>query len=171
MSVPTAGAAAGGPPGAAVQGSAQGSALSALGVDAVDVPRFRSVLARRPALAGRLFTGRELAYAEEARDPAQRLAARFAAKEAVMKALGIGIGAVSFLDIEVARSEDSGAPSLELSGRAADLAAERRVGGWHLSMTHTDAVAIAVVAAEPDRSPQGARRAPPPGEEGSCAPS
>jgi holo-[acyl-carrier protein] synthase len=119
-----------------------------LGVDAVDVARFRAVLQRRPSVATRLFTAGELDYAERAADPAPRLAARFAVKEAAMKALGVGLGAFGFHDVEVARAE-SGEPSLVLRGAAARLATERGVGRWWVSLTHTELMAHAVVVAEP----------------------
>lgn len=118
-----------------------------LGIDNVDIERFRRVLERTPGFAARVFTDAELAYAHEARDPTQRLAARFAAKEAVMKVLGVGIGEVRLRDIEVVRAE-SGAPSLCLHGSAAELAERRSVRRWLLSMTHTDLVASAVAVAE-----------------------
>lgn len=117
-----------------------------VGIDAVDVDRFRAVLARTPSIAPRLFTDDELAYATAARDPAERLAVRFAAKEAVLKALGLGLGACSWHDLEVVRSP-SGAPTLAISGTAARLAAERGVEGWRLSLTHTSQVASAVAIA------------------------
>jgi holo-[acyl-carrier protein] synthase len=120
-----------------------------IGVDAVDVARFRMVLARRPGLAGRLFTDAERSYAQSGRDPGSRLAARFAAKEAVLKALGVGIGATGFREVEVVRG-DGGAPRLALAGRAAALADERGVRWWHLSLTHTALVAVASVVAEGD---------------------
>ncbi|MPY95131.1 MAG: 4'-phosphopantetheinyl transferase superfamily protein, partial [Acidimicrobiia bacterium] len=63
-----------------------------IGLDAVDVPRFRAVLARRPRISQRLFTDAERAYAGRRADPTERLAARFAAKEALLKSLGAGIG-------------------------------------------------------------------------------
>lgn len=115
-----------------------------VGIDAVDVDRFRRVTARRPSLIGRVFTESERADASRGADPAPRLAARFAAKEAVMKALGVGIGALSMQEVEVTRAE-SGAPGLALAGRAAALAAERGIGAWLVSLTHTDLVAIASV--------------------------
>jgi holo-[acyl-carrier protein] synthase len=120
-----------------------------IGIDAVDVARFRDVLARRPGLARRLFTDAERSYAEKTKDPGSRLAARFAAKEAVLKALGVGIGAADFHEVEVVRG-DGGVPGLTLAGRAAALAERRGVRFWHLSLTHTDLVAVASVVAEGD---------------------
>jgi holo-[acyl-carrier protein] synthase len=116
-------------------------------VDAVDVARFRRAIARRPALIDRLFTPSERAYAERSSDPGPRLAARFAAKEAAWKALGAGIGEVGFHDVEVVRA-DGGAPGLSLSGRAASLAERLGVRRWHVSLTHTDTLAMASVVAE-----------------------
>jgi len=117
-----------------------------IGIDAVEVDRFRAVLARRPALADRVFTVGERAHVARSADPVPRLAARFAAKEAVMKALGVGLGAFGFHDVEVV-SAPSGAPSLRLSGRAAALAADRGVVDWRLSLTHTSRSAQAVAVA------------------------
>ncbi len=117
-----------------------------LGVDAVEIDRFRRMLERRPGLADRLFTDAERAYGARFTDPAPRLAARFAAKEAAMKALGVGLGAFGFHDVEVVR-EESGAPSLRVSGAAATLAGDRGVTSFLVSLTHTDTTAEAVVAA------------------------
>ena len=117
-----------------------------IGIDAVDVDRFRRLLARRPAAAARLFTEHEQGFGARWRDPAPHLAARFAAKEAVMKALGVGIGAFAFRDVEVL-SAPSGAPSLVLRGEAEALAGRLGVEAWHVSLTHTDAVAQAVAVA------------------------
>jgi holo-[acyl-carrier protein] synthase len=117
-----------------------------VGIDAVDVDRFRRTLARTPRLADRLFTAGERAYASRQHDPAERLAARFAAKEAVMKALGVGIGAFAFNDVEIERA-DSGAPSIVLRGTAGTLAADRGVREWKVSLSHTAHVAEAVVIA------------------------
>ncbi|MDQ6928824.1 MAG: holo-ACP synthase [Actinomycetota bacterium] len=117
-----------------------------IGIDAVEIDRFRQVLARRPAMARRLFTDGERAYGDRAHDGAPRLAVRFAAKEAVMKALGVGVGAFAFHDVEVV-SAPSGQPSLVLRGQAAALANERGVADWLLSLTHTDVSAHAVAVA------------------------
>lgn len=114
-----------------------------IGVDLVDVDRFRAALARTPTLADRLFTSEERAYAQAANDPTERMAVRFAAKEAVMKALGVGLGAVDWHDIEVVRAP-SGAPSLVLTGRAASLAAAAGVRDWKLTLTHTHLTAEAI---------------------------
>jgi holo-[acyl-carrier protein] synthase len=130
-------------------GVADANRVRGIGVDAVDVARFRSVLERRPALAQRLFTDAERAYAASGNDPGSRLAVRFAAKEAVLKALGVGIGAAAFHDVEVVRG-DNGAPHLVVGGRAAALAAARGVRWWHISLTHTALVAVASVVAEGD---------------------
>lgn len=124
-----------------------------VGIDEVDVPRLGRSLARTPTLAGRLFTAGERAYAESARPATavQRFAARFAAKEAVLKALGVGLGACGFHDIEVVRDPGSGAPALALRGPAEALAVQRGVDRWHLSLTHTEARAAAFVVAESAR--------------------
>lgn len=119
-----------------------------IGVDLVDVDRFRTSLARTPSLVERLFTPGERAYADAARDPAERYAVRFAAKEAAMKALGVGLGAFDWHDVEVVRA-DSGAPSLQVTGRAAALAVEAGVGSWKLTLAHTHVTAEAIVVALP----------------------
>jgi holo-[acyl-carrier protein] synthase len=117
-----------------------------IGVDAVDVARMRGVLERTPTFRER-FTEGERADAEQRNDPSERYAARFAAKEAVMKALGVGLGAFGFHDVETVLAE-SGAPSLVLRGPAKDLADAAGVTRWHLSLTHTATTAVAMVIAE-----------------------
>ena len=121
-------------------------AVLGLGVDVVDIARFRAVLDRRPALARRLFSAEELAYAATLANPAPTLAGRFGAKEAGMKALGVGIGAVDWTDISVLR-RPGGRPEMVVSGRAADLAARRGVHGWEVSISHTDSLASVTVLA------------------------
>jgi holo-[acyl-carrier protein] synthase len=117
-----------------------------VGIDAVDVDRFRAILGRRRGFAERVFTAAERAEAAARHDPVPGLAARFAAKEAVMKSLSVGLGAFDFADVEVVRG-DGGAPALSVTGRAATLAGARAVGGWHISLTHTASVAMAVAVA------------------------
>jgi NAD(P)H-hydrate epimerase len=120
--------------------------IRGVGIDLVDVDRFRRTLARRPGLIERLFTPSERAYCLERNDPTERFAVRFAAKEATLKSMGVGIGAVEWHDIEVGRSPE-GRPSLDLSGRAATLAGELGIVRFELSMTHTSTMAQAEVIA------------------------
>jgi holo-[acyl-carrier protein] synthase len=117
-----------------------------IGVDAVDIERFRRSLARTPTMRERLFTQVELDYVAPKADPVPSLAARFAAREAVMKALGVGLGAFGFHEVWVDR-KDSGEPTLVVTGAARSLADAAGVSTWHLSITHTDALAIAYVVA------------------------
>lgn len=117
-----------------------------IGLDLVDIGRFRRVLDRRPSMWERLFTAGEVGYVRTLADPVPSLAARFAAKEAVMKALGVGLGSFPFVDVEVQRIA-SGEPRLQLSGAAAALAEKHGIGGWALTLTHTSSTAGAVALA------------------------
>jgi holo-[acyl-carrier protein] synthase len=132
------------------------SPVVGVGVDAVDVARFRRVLERRPRVASRCFTVTEQSDVSGSTDAVQSLAARFAAKEAVMKALGSGLGAFAWTDVEVRRTAGTGAarnaPYLVLHGAASELAGARGAATLHLSLTHTDGVAIAFVVAEQSTS-------------------
>ena len=111
-----------------------------VGIDVVDVARFVAALARVPRLRDRLFTPAE-------RDlPDQSLAARFAAKEAVAKALGAP-GGLSWQDCTVVRVP-GGPPGLEVTGTVAARAAELGVTTWHLSLSHDAGIASAVAVAE-----------------------
>jgi len=118
-----------------------------IGIDLVDIERFRRSLERTPSMRTRLFTSIELDYVAPKADPVPSLAARFAAREAVMKALGVGLGAFGFHDVWVERAA-SGMPSLVVTAAAADLASAAGVTTWHLSLTHSDHVAAAYVIAE-----------------------
>ena len=117
-----------------------------IGVDAVEIDRFRRSLERTPSMKSRLFTSEEHDYVEPHDDPTASLAARFAAREAVMKAMGVGLGAFEFHDVWVQRAE-SGRPTLAVTGRARQIANELGITAWHLSITHTDSTAIAYVIA------------------------
>lgn len=123
-----------------------GGEVIGVGIDAVEVDRFRAVLDRRHGFAERVFTPAERTEASTRSDPVPGLAARFAAKEAVMKSLSVGLGAFDFADVEVVRG-DGGAPVLTVTGRAAVLAEARAIGGWHISLTHTASTAMAVAVA------------------------
>lgn len=120
--------------------------MRGIGIDAVDIGRFRRALERTPSLRERLFTVEELDALDRRDDAVPGLAARFAAREAAMKALGVGIGAFDMHDVSVRRLEGGG-PELVVSGRAASLARDRDITSWHVSLTHTETVAMAVVSA------------------------
>ena len=108
-----------------------------IGIDLIEIERIELALARRPRLARRLFTDGELAYAGERSRPGRHLAARFAAKEAVVKALGLS-GDFAPTDIEVVAGEP---PTVRLHGGAAEVAAGREVS---ISLTHSRETAAAV---------------------------
>ena len=117
-----------------------------IGVDLCEVDRMRAALARTPSLRGRVFTEAERTYCDRRKDPTERYAARFAAKEAVMKAMGVGVGACKWREIEVAKAP-SGAPSVRLHGGAQELADARGITSWRLTLTHTHRVAQAIAVA------------------------
>jgi holo-[acyl-carrier protein] synthase len=118
-----------------------------LGIDLCEIERLRESMTRTPGMRTRIFTAAEQEYCDRKRDPAERYAARFAAKEAVMKAMGIGLGGCAVRDIEVVRDEGSGAPAVLLHASAAKVAAERGVAAWLLSLTHTGGFAQAAAIA------------------------
>jgi len=120
-----------------------------VGVDVVDVERFRTSLARTPTMRRRIFTTPELEYVAPKADPVPSLAARFAAREAVMKAMGLGLGAFGFHDVSV-RIDDAGVPSLLVTGQAARLATAKGIDAWHLSLAHDGGVSMAMVVADGD---------------------
>jgi holo-[acyl-carrier protein] synthase len=114
------------------------------GVDMIEIDRLRETIERRgEQFITRIFTSAEQA---ECGSNFQSLAARFAAKEAVSKALGTGIGDVGWQDIEILRAE-SGAPRLTLHGYAHKLAAEMGLNNWSVSLSHTRKHAVAMVVA------------------------
>lgn len=122
--------------------------IVAIGVDSIEIARIRRLLGDGGRFAARIFTAAERGYCEGRSDPAESFAARFCAKEAVMKCLGTGWNhGVRFVDIEVLR-DAAGRPSLALAGLAARTAEGLGIRRWHLSMTHTDAAATAFVIAE-----------------------
>jgi holo-[acyl-carrier protein] synthase len=118
--------------------------MARVGMDLLEIDRLERALARRPRLAERLFTDGERAYAAGRARPAQHLAARFCAKEAVAKALALE--AWSFTDVEVVGGGD-GPPLVVLHGAVAARAAELGVADVQVSLTHTrrDAAAVAIL--------------------------
>jgi holo-[acyl-carrier protein] synthase len=122
--------------------------VAGVGLDLLDIERFERALERRPRLLERLFTDGERTYAAGRARPGMHLAARFCAKEAVAKALGLT--GWSFRDVEVVATE--AAPLVRLSGNAARRADELGVSA-SVSLTHTDTVAGAVAVVSSERQP------------------
>ena len=122
-----------------------------LGVDITEVERLRAAIERRgDAFLRRVFTAREREYCERFRNKYERYAGRFAAKEAAMKALGTGWrSGVRWQDLEVVR-EKGGRPTMALSGEAGKIAKRLGVTRIALSITHTEAEALAQVIFEGD---------------------
>ena len=120
-----------------------------LGVDLAEVPRIKAAIERHgePFLR-RIFTPNEVKYCERFKNKFERYAGRFAAKEATMKALGTGWRrGIRWVDLEVVR-EQSGRPTIALAGEAAKIAAQLGVKRISLSITHTEAQALAQVIFE-----------------------
>lgn len=116
-----------------------------VGLDLIEIPRIERALARRPGLAQRIFSATELEFARVRARPGRHLAARFAAKEAALKALGLG--GLRLHEVEVEGGGDV-PPTLRLSGTAAATAGERGVE-LEVSLTHSRELAAAVVATRP----------------------
>ena len=125
-----------------------------LGVDIVEIERMRRALARRSRMKQRLFSEEEQWYCEHKAQPEIHYALRFAAKEAVLKALGTGFSGMKFLDVEVARDE-KGKPYPRLYGAAKHYADKMGIVEMHLSLSYTQstAVASAVALTEAARPP------------------
>lgn len=117
-----------------------------VGIDVVPVERFSEALERTPGLADRLFTDAERVTPSGAARSAESLAARFAAKEALAKALGAG-GGMAWTDAEVS-TDERGAPRISVRGSVAERADSLGVNRWHVSMSHDGGIASATVIAE-----------------------
>jgi holo-[acyl-carrier protein] synthase len=117
-----------------------------IGVDVVEISRMTWTLERTPRFRDRVFTAGERAICDDKAEPAASYAARFAVKEAVLKALGEGIFDLPLSDIEVCGGVDE-APTIALHGRAAECAAAASVDRWLISITHDAGIAAAVAAA------------------------
>ena len=121
-----------------------------IGVDMLEIERMEQVMRRRPSFVRRVFTEEERAYCDASARPAEHYAARFAAREAVLKALGTGFsGGVGLRDVSVTR-DAAGRPQALLTGRAAQIARERGVREIALSISHTREVAVANALAVTD---------------------
>lgn len=124
-------------------------AIVGIGVDVVDMKRMKKALASwGPSLKKKIFTEKEIRYCESRKNSQQHFAARFAAKEAVSKAMATGwSGEFRWKDVEVV-NERSGAPKLVLYGKVASSLAKNRI---HLSLSHTETTVIAFVIIEKKR--------------------
>lgn len=123
-------------------------AIIGTGTDLARIERFRKFLEPGNKVLERIFSVDERQYALQKKDPAPHFAARFAAKEAFVKALGTGLrDGLSWQQVVVVR-DSLGCPSLQLSGRAADMLAERDVIATHLSYSHDGNYAVATVILE-----------------------
>ena len=139
-------------------------ALAGIGVDMLEIARMQHALDEKPYFIRRLFTEDERMYCEHTARPAEHYAGRFAAREAVLKALGLGFGnGVGIGDVSVVR-DDSGRPHALLAGRAAEVAREQGVREVALSISHTHDVAVAnavsvtdVVRPKPDEKEDAAK--------------
>lgn len=120
-----------------------------LGVDIVDIRRMRLALERHPErLVQRIYCKGEREFCRRRHDPVPFFAVRFAAKEALFKALATGwAGGVTWLDVEVQR-EGQGAPALVLRGKAQEISRQLGVRSIHLSLSHSEDSAVAVVILE-----------------------
>jgi len=127
----------------------RGKLIIGMGVDIAEVARIQAAIERHgETFLRRLYTQKEREYCEQSKNKYERYAARFAAKEAGMKALGTGWRrGVRWVDLEIVR-EKSGRPTLELAGEAAKIAAQLGVTHIALSITHTENQALAQVIFE-----------------------
>ena len=119
-----------------------------IGTDIIEIQRVAEKLRRTQGLKKRVFTPREIAYCESKAKSAQHFAARFAAKEAFLKAIGTGWSSgYRFVDIEVLNNAQ-GKPELVLQGKVKDFCVENGISGFHVSLSHIKDLAKAVVVLE-----------------------
>lgn len=117
--------------------------IRGIGIDVVEVDRIERALSRwGDVFVSRVFTPHEDERARHPRARSQRLAARFAAKEAVMKALGLGWRTMAWHEIEI-RNDPLGRPAVVLTGGAARAAEQRGIGTIHITLSHTRSLALA----------------------------
>lgn len=117
-----------------------------IGTDIIEIERIKlAIQAGEGRFSARVFTIGEIAYCQGKKNPYPSFAARFAAKEAVLKALGCGFSGVRWQDIEVVKQD--GAPGIELRGRALELARERGINRVMISLSHSDSHAVAYAVA------------------------
>ena len=135
------------------------------GVDMLEIARMERVIKRRPSFLKRVFTDEERAYCDSFARPAEHYAARFAAREAVLKALGTGFSqGIGVKDVSV-KNDESGRPLAVLTGRAKEVARERGVQEIALSLSHTQEVAVANAVAVTEEARPKVDERPDPAQE------
>ena len=121
--------------------------ITGIGTDLIEIVRIQRAIEKNPHFMERVYTANEIAYCQRKKNVWQSFAARFAAKEAVSKALGTGIGPVGLMEIEILNAEN-GQPKVVLHGKALQLAADRNIQRVHLSLSHSEAYAMATAVLE-----------------------
>jgi holo-[acyl-carrier protein] synthase len=127
-------------------GPAQNASAVGLGVDLLEIDRMERAIARTPRILERVFTSGEREYAWSRARPAVHYATFFAAREAVLKALGSGFAGVNYADVEITHTE-SGKPEVLLHGKASALAEEQGITEVQVSLSHTHQMAVASAVA------------------------
>lgn len=121
--------------------------ITGIGTDLIEIVRIQRAIEKNPHFMERVYTANEIAYCRRKKNAWQSFAARFAAKEAVSKAFGTGIGPVGLMEIEILNAEN-GQPKVVLHGKALQLAADRNIQRVHISLSHSEAYAMATAVLE-----------------------
>ncbi len=121
--------------------------IAGIGTDLIEIARIQQAIEKNPHFMERVYTINEIAYCQRKKNSWQSFAARFAAKEAVSKALGTGIGPVGLMEIEIVNAEN-GQPVVVLHGKAQRIAADRNIQQVHISLSHSEAYAMATAVLE-----------------------
>ena len=121
--------------------------ITGIGTDLIEIVRIQRAIEKNPHFMERVYTANEIAYCRRKKNVWQSFAARFAAKEAVSKAFGTGIGPVGLMEIEIVNAEN-GQPKVVLHGKALQLAADRNIQRVHISLSHSEAYAMATAVLE-----------------------
>ena len=121
--------------------------IAGVGTDLVEIARIQNAIEKNPHFMERVYTKEEIAYCQRKKNPWQSFAARFAAKEAVSKAFGTGIGPVGLTEIEI-RNKSNGQPEVVLHGKAQALADSRNIQRVHVSLSHSETYAMATAVLE-----------------------
>lgn len=124
-----------------------GDSIIGVGTDIIEIERVKLAVERSGnRFLTRVYTSGEIAYCEARRDRISCYASRFAAKEAVLKAIGSGLAGCRWVEVEVSRKKD-GPPAVLLHGAAAELAAKRGIESFHITLSHSREFAVAFAVA------------------------